>query len=918
MSTKTRYARTLIAAAGAVLALAAGASAQVPPEFTQVGADAAEIDFDDVLVAINCGAGTYTVKGVTFYQWTDAALDPLCDRSASNLTDFNWNAAWPNPFTDPDLDQLDEIYMSIGYLNTDLWVDFKGLSAQQAYTIQVLLTANAANAWDHGGSLQVIGAETTDVVQSFHLALFARGIPFVVVIPDIVPNADGTIRLRYHRDGADAYTDVNKIWSGIILSGPPHPPIAWPTDLAVNRLVKRAGFDGLRVSWVNHEPSTNGAPYDEIQVFADGIVRAVLGEGEATVDEATENEVVLDLGDAANADLVDGVHRYEIRVDVAGYINRFTTYFGLTPIRVAAGPYDAYPVVTSDGRQWQSDAGFVTGDRYVADWQVYVDPEGEPVDGIPGLETFGLDPLDPADQVLFSHFIYDGGGGRENHLAASFGIPDGTYDVRLYFWEFASDWVMNRAGQAVIEGSDPTYFSYGDVEGVYAIAPPMAWMLEFPAAEVKDGVLDIDLITGWGANGDVTLSALEVLDADPEAKSIADFHATQTDPETYELVWQVPEGADFDRINILSRMSGQRLTLDPSATSHTFTQEMAFASTSNEAFVIQARKGNIFYPMLHAGAGSGPMRINAGGAGDVNAGQAVPDAITARGLEWVSDLAYVDRRLDFVAPVVSGDLNYVDWIGYALGGTFAVQPGSWAETLDPPFENPADLQDGELRLLQQIRWCEGPLAQDPQQPMTWQIPINDGTYFVRLYLSEGCCVRATAASAEGSAPLRIYYNGLAPDDTIPEGVDAVAGVAGGVTLAEFDGVEVADGFLTLAFEPFCLYNAPYDNNSTVAAIEILDPRILLIRGDTDGNGGYTIGDGIQILERLFANRPAFTYDCDKAGDVDDDGSLQINDAILIFNYLFADGNPPAPPAGACGPDRSTDTLPCAEASPACP
>ncbi|MBN1420262.1 MAG: hypothetical protein JXP34_15895 [Planctomycetes bacterium] len=81
--------------------------------------------------------------------------------------------------------------------------------------------------------------------------------------------------------------------------------------------------------------------------------------------------------------------------------------------------------------------------------------------------------------------------------------------------------------------------------------------------------------------------------------------------------------------------------------------------------------------------------------------------------------------------------------------------------------------------------------------------------------------------------------------------------------------------------------------------EIL-PEILFIRGDTDGNGSYTIGDGVQILERLFANRAAYTSDCEETGDVDGNGVLTIGDAVWLFNYLFASSAPPAEPAGACG------------------
>jgi len=73
-----------------------------------------------------------------------------------------------------------------------------------------------------------------------------------------------------------------------------------------------------------------------------------------------------------------------------------------------------------------------------------------------------------------------------------------------------------------------------------------------------------------------------------------------------------------------------------------------------------------------------------------------------------------------------------------------------------------------------------------------------------------------------------------------------------------------------------------------------------IRGDTDGNGQYIINDGVQILERLFAGREAFSSNCEETGDVDGNGLLIINDAIWLFNFLFADGPDPAAPAYECG------------------
>ncbi|MBN1422174.1 MAG: ETX/MTX2 family pore-forming toxin [Planctomycetes bacterium] len=83
-----------------------------------------------------------------------------------------------------------------------------------------------------------------------------------------------------------------------------------------------------------------------------------------------------------------------------------------------------------------------------------------------------------------------------------------------------------------------------------------------------------------------------------------------------------------------------------------------------------------------------------------------------------------------------------------------------------------------------------------------------------------------------------------------------------------------------------------------------------MRGDTDGDGTYTIGDGIQVLEMLFADRTAFTSNCMDTGDLDDNGQFTVGDAIWLFNYLFTEGplkKPPYLPADVCGVDPTPDT-----------
>jgi len=106
--------------------------------------------------------------------------------------------------------------------------------------------------------------------------------------------------------------------------------------------------------------------------------------------------------------------------------------------------------------------------------------------------------------------------------------------------------------------------------------------------------------------------------------------------------------------------------------------------------------------------------------------------------------------------------------------------------------------------------------------------------------------------------------------------------------------------------------------ATITRFEMGPSLITFIRGDSDGDGVFTLGDGIQILERIFVGRPAFGSNCDKAGDLDDNGAFTIGDAVMLFNYLFVEGSrTPLPPFPACGADPTADPLTCLGRPKAC-
>jgi len=82
-----------------------------------------------------------------------------------------------------------------------------------------------------------------------------------------------------------------------------------------------------------------------------------------------------------------------------------------------------------------------------------------------------------------------------------------------------------------------------------------------------------------------------------------------------------------------------------------------------------------------------------------------------------------------------------------------------------------------------------------------------------------------------------------------------------------------------------------------------------LRGDADGDGRFTVSDGITILHYLFgAQGPVKCLD---ALDTDDSGSIELPDVILLLRHLFTGGPPPAPPFDSCMPDPTPeDPLDC--------
>ncbi len=80
-----------------------------------------------------------------------------------------------------------------------------------------------------------------------------------------------------------------------------------------------------------------------------------------------------------------------------------------------------------------------------------------------------------------------------------------------------------------------------------------------------------------------------------------------------------------------------------------------------------------------------------------------------------------------------------------------------------------------------------------------------------------------------------------------------------------------------------------------------------VRGDSNGDAGVDIADGVHILLVLFGGR---TGNCADARDVDDDGNVNVTDPIVLLTYLFRNGPELSAPFPSAGADPTADALGC--------
>ncbi|MFN0060379.1 MAG: FG-GAP-like repeat-containing protein [Planctomycetota bacterium] len=100
-------------------------------------------------------------------------------------------------------------------------------------------------------------------------------------------------------------------------------------------------------------------------------------------------------------------------------------------------------------------------------------------------------------------------------------------------------------------------------------------------------------------------------------------------------------------------------------------------------------------------------------------------------------------------------------------------------------------------------------------------------------------------------------------------------------------------------------------------ITVAMPQPQFRRGDANQDATVNIADAISILGYLFSG--GLSPACFDVADANDDGTVNIADGITLLAYLFSGSGPtPAPGPITCGPDPTSDALPCETSQPSCP
>lgn len=495
--------------------------------------------------------------------------------------------------------------------------------------------------------------------------------------------------------------------------------------------------------------------------------------------------------------------------DVACAVTRPEVPFE-APLRINMG---GRTTVDSQGRRWLGDGpgpgdalSIRPEDRSATNWIESWCPQLA-LTAEDSLQSLGLDPADPADGYIFSTIRWDLADddgdtkvGTEDEDGGDFDyrleipLPDGTYDVRLYFAECCCP---QRHFKVELQGtmidSDVTSSAYAASgalgrTGFYASG----------GVSVTDGVLRIGLLPcpecvapGAPFDGNAILNALEVLPSGARvARCPNDLRCALGAGGAVTCAWTAGENVAVSGYEIY-RDGAKIAEAGPEATSFT---DAPLCRRATVYEVVPKFEGASPCPGLNLLSTVvqpdcrfvPPVRVNMGG-------WRITDSA---GTIWLGDQGEGADVLS-IRPNDAGGVHAAEYWGLA-----ALQRPS----LDALGFDGAHLAD--LYLLSTIRWDE---VAPPD--FIIELAVQPGTYTVNLYQNEGFW----------NPPSNRHFRITIQDEVVVE--DYFATELGLLEKLSFAGVDATGGLIRIGLLPITPCPAP-DCNPILEALELIPESLL--------------------------------------------------------------------------------------------
>ncbi|MBN1422740.1 MAG: DNRLRE domain-containing protein [Planctomycetes bacterium] len=478
----------------------------------------------------------------------------------------------------------------------------------------------------------------------------------------------------------------------------------------------------------------------------------------------------------------------------------------------------------------------------------------------------------------------------------------------------------------------------------YRLEDSQPWQLQIIQTNFGEGARHVGIgAKNWGLPGG--LFEFDYLRFNGEVPDDPQGLAYDPDGDLVTLTWSNPEA--YDKIEII-RDGAIIATVAGSATSYTddvseiraggdpfyylgyevrgyvgpaFGSAAVRAGVMGEGYMVY--QDGMFPTPAYTGTADAHIHIN-GPDNNNGAGSRIEEGTCNGGLGDHKEMLVRFDSLNLPAAAVVDDATLLMYFVGNRACTAADHTAYARKVLKPWNEGRGSGTDGSLAEDGEVTWRSAQQGTLDWEPLAPPCIHADGTAI------DGGAYGSSDIDPDLAIPCATPYGAAGANSWITWGGTDLAAVAQGWVddPASNNGLKITQGQGSDLCEEYAtgIYSFASAEEGDVSLRPMLILKVTIagtpfIRGDTDGNGTYTIGDGVQILERIFANRPAFTSDCDDTGDLDDNGIFTIGDAVWLFNYLFATGDlkkPPFPPADTCGIDPTPETtLGCNQTPNAC-